>query len=428
MRTLIFILLLSVQSFGQSFVFPAVYGTTTTPPAPITGVRTLIYDPFDGSTLNSRWNVRRADKQTISVSGGFANVSVNTDTMPQLPGFSWVNITTQCMIYDTSYGLTALRNYTSETGFYINKLNDTTLGVFNGVYSPFPVSYPFSNFGHYQFSDPDTIRILGGKDTAFTFPPAGHSQATTVPVNTTDYYVLRHKIFENTDTVTFINRSTMDSVTKVVTFQFTSGGWLARPNYFWFTFGAMGRTDVSYDYFHAYTEEELNPTWLIVGDSKSAGYNATTADSAYGNMLKRNTTDSVQIYAGGGMGVDEILLVLEDIWRINPQYIIFDIGTNNTFNSTYYNRYAQIIDSFDAHGITSYKLLQPNGGDPVSGASWNQWIKDNYPSTHIDDWTTGWNTWTIGNGKMYDGVHNALLGMQERYAIIKAALISHFPL
>ncbi|MFW1908912.1 hypothetical protein, partial [Acinetobacter ursingii] len=97
-----------------------------------------------------------------------------------------------------------------------------------------------------------------------------------------------------------------------------------------------------------------------------------------------------------------------------PQYIIFDIGTNIPFNSTYYGRYQRIIDSFSTWGITSYKLLQPNGGNPVGGCGWNQWIKDTYSSTYIDDWTTGWNTWTIGNGKMYDTIHNNLLGTQLR--------------
>jgi len=180
MRLLIFILLLSFQSYAQNFIFPAVMSTPgETPPAPTTGVRTVIYDPFDGSSLSSNWNVRRADKQTITVSGGTARIQVNTDTMPQRTGFSWVNITTQCMIYDTSYKLTSLRNYSIETGFNINKLNDTTLGVFTGAYSPF-TAYTFSNFGHFQFSNPDTIRILGGTDTAFTFPPAGHSPCLRV--------------------------------------------------------------------------------------------------------------------------------------------------------------------------------------------------------------------------------------------------------
>ena len=365
---------------------------------------------------------------TVTVSGGLARVQVDTDTIPQMPGYSYSNITTQAMIYDTSFGLNCRRNYTLEEGFYINKLNDTTLGAFTGPYCPFPIDYPFSGFGHYQFSGPDTIRVLGGKDTMFTYPPAGHSQTSAVPVNTTDYYVLRFTVFENEAKVTFINRTTGDSVSKVVNFQMTSGGWLARPSYFYYAFGLMGRSDVSYDYIHVYTPEELNPTWLVMGDSKSVGYNATTADSAWANMIKRNTTDSVQIYAGGGMGVDEVLSVLKDVWRVNPAKVIIDLGTNNTFNSTNYNKYIQIVDSLTAHGITSYKLMQPNGGNPVGGGNWNQWIKDTYGSSYIDDWTTGYNTWSTGNGKMYDTVHNTLSGTQARYAIIKAALSAFFPL
>lgn len=84
-RLLIFILLLSVQSFGQSFIFPAVLGGANND-APIAGTRTLIYDDFSGGSLNSRWNVRRPDKQTITVSGGLARVQVNTDTIAQRGG------------------------------------------------------------------------------------------------------------------------------------------------------------------------------------------------------------------------------------------------------------------------------------------------------------------------------------------------------
>jgi len=426
MRLLIFILLFSLQASGQ-FVFPAIYGTTSNPPAPVTGVRTLIYDPFDGTSLDSRWNVRRPDKQTITVSGGSVRVSVNTDTIPPRPGYSYSNITTQTMIYDTSYQLTCIRNYVIETGFRINKLNDTTLGAYTGVYCPF-TAYPFSNFGHFQFSGPDTIRILGGVDTAFTFPPAGQSETATVPVNTSDYYVIRHKINENTDSLWFVNRTSGDSVLKVVTFQFTSGGWLTRPSYFWFSFGAMGRSDVSFDYYLVTTTEELNPKYLFVGNSITTGYNATTADSAYANILKRSTNDSVQIWAGGGMGVDEVPLTLERLVEVNPQYIFLNLGTNNTYNGGNSAKYQSLVDSFLNRGYTVYPCLIVNGGDPVSGAGWNKWIKDTYPSTYIDLWTAGWNTMTIGNGEMYDGVHPTLLGHQKLAALIKTLKPSLFPL
>lgn len=424
-RILLFVLLLSVQSFGQDFLFPAVY-TAYVPPT-IPGTRTLIYDDFSGSSLNSRWNVRRPDKQTITVSGGLARVQVNTDTVAQRPGYSYSNITTQTMIYDTSYKLSCIRNYVIEMGFYINKLNDTTLGAFTAVYSPF-TAYTFSNFGHFQFSNPDTIRILGGTDTSFTFPPAGHTQTATVPVNTTDYYVMRHKINENTDSLWFVNRTTGDSVVKVVTFQFTSGGWLTRPSYFWFGFGAMGRSDVSFDYYHVTTTEELNPKYVFVGNSITTGYNATTADSAYANILKRSTSDSVQIWAGGGMGVDEVPLTYTRLWEVNPQYIFLNLGTNNTYNGTNSAKYQVIVDSFTNRGYTVFPCLIVNGLDPTSGGGWNQWIKTTYPSTYIDLWTAGWSTMTIGNGEMYDGVHPTLSGHQKLAALIKTLKPLLFPL
>lgn len=428
MRKIAVILLLLISHFvsGQTFILNASVTYTPPPTPPTTGVRTLIYDDFSGSSLNSRWNVRRSDKQTITVSGGSARVSVNTDTIAQRPGYAFSNITTQTMIYDTSYQLTCIRNYVIETGFRINKLNDTTLGAYTGAYSPF-TAYPFSNFGHFQFSGPDTIRILGGVDTAFTFPPSGQSETSTVPVNTTDYYVIRHKIDENTDSLWFVNRTTLDSVLKVVTFQFTSGGWLTRPSYFWFAFGAMGRSDVSFDYYLVTTTEELNPAYLFVGNSITTGYNATTADSAYANILKRATTDSVQIYAGGGMGVDEILLAMHNLVAINPQYVFLNIGTNNTYNSPNSVKYQTIVDSFTNRGFTVFPCLIVNGGDPTSGGGWNQWIKTTYASSYIDLWTAGWNTMTIGNGEMYDGVHPTLSGHQKLAALIQTLKPLLFP-
>jgi len=371
MRILIIILLFSLQASGQ-FLFPAVYVPYEAPTIP--GVRTLIYDDFSGSSLNSRWNVRRPDKQTITVSSGLARVQVNTDTIAQRPGYSYSNITTQTMIYDTSYNLSCIRNYVIEMGFYINKLNDTTLGAYTGVYSPFSNDYPFSNFAHFQFSSPDTIRLLAGKDTCFTFPPAGQTETAVVGVNLTDYYVIRHKINENIDSMWFINRTTGDSISKVVSFQFTSGGWMARPNYFWFAFGAMGRSDVSFDYYHVYTNEELNPKYLFVGNSITAGYNATTADSAYANILKRSTSDSIQIWAGGGMGVDEVVLTMERLAEVNPQYVFLNIGTNNAYNGTTSAKYQSIVDSFTNRGFITFPCLIVNGGDPTSGGGWNQWI------------------------------------------------------
>lgn len=428
MRLLIFILLLSVQSFGQDFVFPAVYEPPGSPPT-IPGVRTLIYDEFTESTLNSRWFVRRPDKQTLTVSGGSLRVQVNTDTIPSMVGFDYSNITAQCMIYDTSYGLTSIRNYTEEIKFKLNKQNDTTLGAILGAYSPFPLTLYFTNFAHAQFSTNDSLKYLAGKDTMFSVPPSFREAFTAFSYNTTDWFILRHTVLEGDILVTIKNTTTGDSLNKYYARDFVHGSYPSRPNYFYFAFGGMGRTDMSVDYILVTTPEELNPTWLVVGDSRPTGFNAGSADSAYANMLKRNTTDSVQLWAGGGMSIVSVLQTLPRMKEVNASKYILDFGTNDVFDSNFTTKFTQFTDSLTSWGKTYYIMYQPNKGDPVSGTSMNKWYKDNYPTHVIDNWTSpGYATKTIGNGMMYDGVHETLLGMQTTYQIVKAALIAFFPL
>jgi len=417
-RIIVFFILLSAQSFGQNFVFPAVYAPPGPPPT-TPGVRTLIYDDFSGSSLNSRWNVRRPDKQTITVSGGFARVTTNTDTIPAQVGFDYSYVNAQCMIYDTSYGVTSIRNYTEEIGFRVNKLNDTTLGVILGCYSPFPSQYTFTNFMHAQMTTADTLKWLGGKDTMFSVPPGFKPALTTFSFNTTDDFLMRYTVLEGVARMTLKNVTTGDSLNTDFTFQMYPPNYPARSNYFYFAFGGMGRDDISFDYIHVTTTEELNPTHMFVGNSITTGYDAS-ADSAYANMLKRSTADSIQIFAGGGLGVDEILVLLDKIHELNPQYVFFNIGTNNTYNPTYTGRYEQIIDSLVSYGITVFPCFTPNGGDPDTGGSWNQFIKTTYASTYIDLWTAGWNTMTIGNGEMYDTVHPTEAGKRKLVEINKS--------
>lgn len=424
------ILLLSFQTVSGQMRFGRISGSSNgSAPPTIPGVRTLIYDDFTGSTLNSRWNVRRPDKQTLTVSGGELRVQVNTDTIPSMVGFDYSNITAQCMLYDTSYGLTSIRNYTEEIKFKLNKQNDTTLGTFLGVYTPFSLQLNFTNFALAQFSTNDSLKYLAGKDTMFSVPPAYREAFTAFSYNTTDWFILRHTNLENTILVTIKNVTTGDSLNKYYQRDFTHGSYPSRPNYFWFTFGAMGRSDVSIDYILVTTPEELNPTWLVVGDSRPTGFNSTSADSAYANMLKRNTTDSVQLWAGGGMGIDEIWSTWKRMKEVNASKYILDFGTNNTFDSHFQTEFTRFTDTLTALGKPYWITYQPNKGDPVSGTSMNKWYKDNYPSAVIDTWSgTGYSTQSVGNGYMYDGVHQTLLGVQDFYSKVKGHLIIYFPL
>lgn len=424
------LLLVSSICSGQTYVFPAVYINAPAPP-PSTGVRTLIYDDFTGSSLNSRWRVRRPDKQTITVSGGSARIQTNTDTIPSMVGFDYSNIDAQCMIYDTSYGLTCVRNYTEEMVFKLNKQNDTTLGAFLGVYSPFPLQLNFTNWALAQFSTNDSLKYLAGMDTMFSVPPAYREALSTFSFNTTDWFTLRHTCIEGDILVTLKNNSTGDSLNKYYTRDFVHGSYPSRPNYFWFGFGGMGRTDMNVDYILVTTTQILAPRHIFVGNSITTGYNATSADSAYANILKRSTTDSIEIYAGGGMGVDEVLQASRHLLELNQnatRYVFLNLGTNNTYNAPNAVKYSRIVDTLTNAGFTVFPCLIVNGGDPTSGGGWNQFIKTTYASSYIDLWTAGWNTMTIGNGEMYDGVHPTLTGHQKLAALIKTLKPLLFPL
>jgi len=433
MRFLIAILILltsCTRSDGQLY-FGRIAGSGSggSEPPTIPGQRTLIFDDFDGDALDSRWKVRRPDKQTITVSGGSVRLQVNTDTIPSMVGFDYSNINAQCMLYDTSYGLNSYRNYTEEMKFKLGKQNDTTLGAILGVYSPFPLQLNFTNFAHIQFSTNDSLKYLAGMDTMFSVPPAYREAFSTFTFNTTDWYIFRHTNLENTILVTIKNLTTGDSLNKYYQRDFTHGSYPSRPNYFYYAFGAMGRTDMYVDYILVTTPEELNPMWMVVSDSRGTGFNATSADSAYANMLKRNTTDSVQLWAGGGMGIDEIWDTWENMRAVGASKYILDFGTNNVFDAGFQSEFTRFTDTLTALGKTFYILYQPNKGDPVAGTSMNKWFKDNYPTHVIDNWTSpGYATKSIGNGMMYDGVHETLLGMQTTYQIVKAALIAFFPL
>jgi hypothetical protein len=137
------------------------------------------------------------------------------------------------MLYDTSYGLTCVRNYTEEIKFKLNKQNDTTLGALLGVYSPFPLQLNFTNFALAQFSTNDSLKYLAGMDTMFSVPPAYKEAITTFSFNTTDWFIFRHTVLEGEILLTLKNVSTGDSINKYYTRDFTHGSYPSRPNYFY---------------------------------------------------------------------------------------------------------------------------------------------------------------------------------------------------
>lgn len=423
MRLLSIILLIFFSSClkAQTYLLPA--NVTTNWPQ---GLRTLIDETFDGSTLNSRWKPRRMDKQSITVSGGYAHVIANTDYVPEAPGYYGNYKSTQTRIIDTSFGLTMIRNYVVETGFKINAITDSTIGVYCGVYSPFNFGdYRFSSFGHIDFSGPDTLFLIGNTDTAYSWQVAPRRWTGLPTFNTTDNYMLRLTVQEGYINALVKNVTTGDTASISNTYDFINNGWPLRPNYFYFQFGAMGKTDVSFDYFKVTTTESPHPKILFVGDSQTAGYSAGRPDSSYAYMLRPHTSQLIQVLAGGGLNAELIKdSVITEIQAAAAEKVFLLIGTNGGTWANYQLLVSAIETVSDCIPMTFI-----NGGNPATPGTFNYNIMTTYPDA-IDLWSgpTGTSTMTIGNGKLHDAAHFTAPGHRDIMNIIKAAKPTLFPL
>lgn len=433
MRLLIFILFISFQSFGQSFVFPAVVSTpVSTPVDTPAGARTLIYEDFSGSSLSSRWEVRRPDKQSVLVEGGYLKITGNADTVPAIPAYSYYRAKSfQLRISDTAYGQSMMREFDVEIGGIVKKVNDTTLGVFAGVASEWN-SYYTDAYACYDFADPahDTLIAIGIDDTAYHHPPYGYmanALGSLSAVEPNDYIVLRLSFRSDTSWAFIKNVTKNDSATVGLQYRYDVIVYPLRPLTFEYAFGLMGRTEIWFDYFHATTTELQHPDIMFIGDSKPSGYLSGNPDSNFCYMLRPYTSHTVQLWAGPGAGVLSTLRCLKEFRDNTPTTaIILDIGTNSDGS---FSDYIRLNDSLSAiSGVPIYQILTPNGGNPLTSGTWNYQIKNQYPTTYIDTWTTGWNTMSTGNGEMVDAVHPSNSGQRKIALIIKAALPALFPL
>lgn len=391
------------------------------------GARVLIYDPFDGTSLSSRWSVRRQDKQSISVSGGYARIIGNADTVPPVVGYSFYRAKSfQLRISDTAYGQSMMRNFTVEFGGVVNKVNDSCYGVYSGGASAWH-NYYTDAMGVYDFRNPDTLLAVGIDDTIYHHPPFGFLANALPDVSVNDYLIFRLK-FESDSSYAFVkNVTTGDSAEVGLQYRYDIITYPLRPLTFFYSFGVMGRTDFSFDYILATTTELQHPDIMLIGDSKPSGYLGGHPDSNFCYMLRPYTTKTVQLWAGPGATVTSTFDCLREFRNNTPNdAIILDLGTNSGGS---FADYIRLNDSLAAiAGVPIYQILTPNGGDPNTAGTWNYQIKNQYPTTYIDTWTTGWNTMSIGNGEMVDTVHPSATGQRKIMLIIKAALPALFPL
>lgn len=432
-KLVVFLLLLSVQSFGQSFIFPAVISTPgSTPIDTPAGARTLIYETFDGTSLDSRWSLRRPEKMSYSVDGGYFKVTGNADTVPPVTGYSFYRAKSfQLRMTDTAYGESMMRGFSVELGGIVKKRNDSTLGIFDGAASTWH-NYYTDSYAAYDFVNPsaDTLIAVGIDDTIYHHPPFGYlASALSSTVEVDDYLILRLSFRGDTSWAFIKNVTKNDSATVGLQYRYDILTYPLRPLSFYYAFGLMGRTDFWFDYIHVTTDELQHPDIMFIGDSKLSGYFGGKADSNICVMLKPHTTKSLQLWAGPGNTVTNTFNCLKEYRNNYPaEAIILDLGTNSGGS---FSDYQRLVDSLStiAGGIPVYKLLTPNGGNPATPGTWNYNIATTYASTYIDTYTgDGYATMSVGNGLMTDTIHESAAGKRHLAMKIKAALPALFPL
>jgi lysophospholipase L1-like esterase len=335
-------------------------------------------------------------------------------------------------LWDTSYGASMMRDYKIRIKFQLKEMTDSgARGVWVGARSDFLYGeYNFTCGVYWDFRN-DSLMVLGSTDSTYYVTPAS---ATGAPLssgfhgNLTDWWELSFECREYGGVGKLVNLTTGDTTSRTAYWDYLHSITPQRPNYFHWSIAAVNKTAIDVDYIKVTTTQQRNRDICFVGNSITSGYFGGHYDSSFAKILATKTTLTTQIWAGGGQDVINIFSALPELLLLNPGHVIICLGTNNAYsspNAVYYHRF---IDSLTAHGITSTKLLIPNGGDPTSGGGWNQWIKDTYGSSYVDTWTTGWNTMSVGNGEMADGLHPSNTGMRKLALIIKAALPLLFPL
>jgi lysophospholipase L1-like esterase len=129
------------------------------------------------------------------------------------------------------------------------------------------------------------------------------------------------------------------------------------------------------------SNETLNSSLVIVGDSKSQYYNVSNIGKRYGSILER-VYGSIVVNSGGYDRTTEVLLKIQDIINLKPAAVLLNIGSNDKRSGvslgTYQTNYASITSQLQAAGITVYHLLQLNEA-VLTFSDYNTWLNATYP-------------------------------------------------
>lgn len=146
-----------------------------------------------------------------------------------------------------------------------------------------------------------------------------------------------------------------------------------------------------------------NPNVMYLGDSKTAGFNATTFANRYADLLNA-TYPSTAIIAGGGNTTLDLGTMLQQVYFTNGRIAVMNIGSNDIRNGRTVSQtmatYDSIVSLLTIRGISVYHIVMPEdstGGGTGGGVgltALKNTIAATYPSTYIPN---VWNEMSVSN-------------------------------
>jgi len=174
------------------------------------------------------------------------------------------------------------------------------------------------------------------------------------------------------------------------------------------------------------SDETVGATIAVIGDSKTAGYFASSFAGRYAAQLN-NIYPVTVINAGGGDKVTEALARKDELERLTAQKYLLCIGSNDlrfggTLSNLQYN-YDSLVRILQATGADVYHIVMPedyNKAWAVNMLPFKNWVETTYGSFYIGgvwdslkngnilkntyDWSDGIHLNQTGNNKVYEAL------------------------
>ncbi len=323
--------------------------------------------------------------------------------------------------YITYVNPTGRNRWTQTIKFVPVNLSGTTYGIGIGLMSS--NSFYASDFTIHFILDNSSNK---GKMTLYN---ASNSSVETsgsgITFNAGDTLFATVERSDNVITSTFYNQTQNISVGYTYTFSPATAGAFQMPNTAKTAIYFFGGNQKIFNY--TFASKETKDNVVVIGNSITAGYMASTMSKRYASMLFPGRYQ-YEVSGGPGDRSADVVSKLEEIKLLQPRYAVLNIGVNDAQSgvstSTFSTNIQRIVDTLQNNNITpiiisscpnnSYNLTPYN--DTLSAIATRQSIK--YVNT-FDSLRNGTNwkaNYTTGGIHPNDSGHLVIARIITRYA------------